>query len=310
MVSENDAPDAPPEHPTSTGADDVGAPDSVLPQPTPWADSLDARAEQGGFVRGQMPPGRSISVNDNAILQTSSGAFYVGIGRDATGTLTLSSAPDSPVRIAIENREFIEGQVINTTRSAGQAPGQPTDGPMGDIDDLFEEPPRVVTRSVSTTPTLQERKYQEWTAKTKALENRSDMDGFLQNWISPIVGDWRETSPWGASRIKNGEVKIHAGHDMATPTGTQLVAPAEGIVTLASPDFYYEGGVVFIDHGLGFTSVYLHMSEVSVSEGDILEQGAPIGKIGATGSASGPHLCWRLYAGSRDQAINPMNLVR
>ena len=65
-------------------------------------------------------------------------------------------------------------------------------------------------------------------------------------------------------------------------------------VTLAEPDLFYSGGTVILDHGYGFSSSFLHLSEVSVSVGDQLAPGDLIGAIGATGRATGPHLDWRM----------------
>ena len=70
--------------------------------------------------------------------------------------------------------------------------------------------------------------------------------------------------------------------------------PADGLVTLAEPDMFYEGGLIFIDHGHGLISAFLHMSGVEVLEGDIVEQGQLIGAMGAGGRATGSHLDWRV----------------
>ena len=72
-------------------------------------------------------------------------------------------------------------------------------------------------------------------------------------------------------------------------TGTPIRAPAAGVVTLAEADMHYEGGLVFIDHGQGLITMYLHMSRVDVRVGDTLEQGQVIGAVGASGRATGPH---------------------
>ena len=69
---------------------------------------------------------------------------------------------------------------------------------------------------------------------------------------------------------------------------------ADGIVRLAEPDLYYSGGTIILDHGHGLSSSFLHMSAVSVKAGDRVRQGDPLGAIGATGRATGPHLDWRI----------------
>jgi murein DD-endopeptidase MepM/ murein hydrolase activator NlpD len=81
--------------------------------------------------------------------------------------------------------------------------------------------------------------------------------------------------------------------DIAAPNGTYFVAPADGVVTLAATDaFTLEGHLLMIDHGMGLNSAFLHCSELLVKEGDHVKQGQVIGRVGATGRASGPHLHW------------------
>ena len=84
----------------------------------------------------------------------------------------------------------------------------------------------------------------------------------------------------------------HFGYDIAAPTGAPIIAPAAGIVTLAEDDLYYEGGTVFLDHGQGLVSIFLHMSQVDVEVGDVLQAGDGIGAVGATGRVTGAHLHW------------------
>jgi murein DD-endopeptidase MepM/ murein hydrolase activator NlpD len=81
--------------------------------------------------------------------------------------------------------------------------------------------------------------------------------------------------------------------DIAAAQGQDFVAPADGVVTLAANDaFTLEGHLLMIDHGMGLNSAFLHASELLVKEGDLVRQGQVIGRVGATGRASGPHLHW------------------
>ena len=73
-----------------------------------------------------------------------------------------------------------------------------------------------------------------------------------------------------------------------------MSAPADGVVALAESDLYYTGGTVMLDHGHGLTSVYSHMSAVTVRLGQRVSQGDIIGRIGATGRVTGAHLDWRV----------------
>lgn len=99
----------------------------------------------------------------------------------------------------------------------------------------------------------------------------------------------------------------HYGIDLAAPAGTIIRAPGDGIVTLARPDMHYEGGLVLIDHGQGLITAYLHQSRLEVAAGQMLKRGDPIGRVGMTGRATGPHLCWRMKW--RDRNLDPSLMI-
>jgi murein DD-endopeptidase MepM/ murein hydrolase activator NlpD len=108
--------------------------------------------------------------------------------------------------------------------------------------------------------------------------------------------------------VLNGEPKRpHYGVDVAAPVGSPITAPADGIVVLAEKDLYYTGGTVILDHGHGLTSAFLHMQDVLVEVGARLRQGEPLGTLGGTGRATGPHLDWRMNW--FDQRVDPQLLV-
>ena len=86
-----------------------------------------------------------------------------------------------------------------------------------------------------------------------------------------------------------------------------MLSPGPGVITLAEPDLFYSGGTVILDHGYGLSSSFLHMSRIDVSVGDEVKTGDPIGAIGATGRATGPHLDWRMSW--FNQRIDPQLLV-
>ncbi len=110
---------------------------------------------------------------------------------------------------------------------------------------------------------------------------------------------------FGARRIFNGVSKNpHNGADYAAATGTAVMATEAGSVVL-SADHFFSGQSVFIDHGDGLVSMYFHLSQRSVEEGDVVRRGQKIGAVGATGRATGPHLHFGLrWRGARvDPAI-------
>jgi murein DD-endopeptidase MepM/ murein hydrolase activator NlpD len=99
-----------------------------------------------------------------------------------------------------------------------------------------------------------------------------------------------EGGRFGSRRVFNGVPKNpHTGSDYAAPTGTAVLAPADGTVALAG-DFFFSGGSVFLDHGDGLITMMFHLSEVDVEQGQQVTAGQRIGEVGATGRATGPHL--------------------
>jgi murein DD-endopeptidase MepM/ murein hydrolase activator NlpD len=109
-------------------------------------------------------------------------------------------------------------------------------------------------------------------------------------FVRPRPG--RVTSPFGGGREFNGVVQSrHMGTDLAGTVGAPIRAMNRGVVALVG-DFYLGGRVVYVDHGAGLVSAYLHMSRQLVSEGDTVRAGQVIGRVGATGRVTGPHLHW------------------
>jgi Peptidase family M23 len=99
---------------------------------------------------------------------------------------------------------------------------------------------------------------------------------------------------FGRRRILNGEARSpHAGVDFPAKTGTPVYSSQAGKVVLAE-NLYYAGNTVVIDHGFGIYTMYAHLSEIGVQEGDMVEAWEEIGKVGATGRVTGPHLHWGL----------------
>ncbi len=115
-------------------------------------------------------------------------------------------------------------------------------------------------------------------------------------FASPRPG--RVTSPFGRGREYNGRVTSrHTGTDFAGAIGAPVRAPARGVVRLVD-QFYLGGNVVYLDHGAGLTTAYLHLSRTSVAVGDTVERNQVIGQVGATGRVTGPHLHWVLRYGT------------
>jgi murein DD-endopeptidase MepM/ murein hydrolase activator NlpD len=107
----------------------------------------------------------------------------------------------------------------------------------------------------------------------------------------PITGTMGGRN-FGHRRVFNGEPRApHSGADLTAATGTDVLAINVGRVVLAK-NLFFSGNAVFIDHGLGVYSTYLHLSEILVEPGTMVEQEQVIGLAGATGRVTGPHLHW------------------
>ena len=125
------------------------------------------------------------------------------------------------------------------------------------------------------------------------------------SFVAPRVS--RITSTFGNRRTFNGEtVSWHNGTDYAGAVGTPVRASNRGVVRLVGA-FYLGGNVVYLDHGAGLTTAYLHLSRTLVAVGDTVERGATIGRTGATGRVTGPHLHFIARLGGI--TVDPLTLV-
>lgn len=224
--------------------------------------------QQGAMLVGHTKPGNKVVFQDRNVSLTPQGYFVIGLSRDVKG----------PVVVDVHNGK--DSQQYSYSVAQREYKVQRVDG----------VPQRTVT---PPSAEVLERIRREGRLVRQARADNDPREDFLQGFIKPLEGPI--TGVYGSQRVYNGVPKNpHYGLDIARPTGTVVVAPAAGIVKLVHYDMYYSGGTLVLDHGYGLTSSFIHLSGALVKEGQRVEAGEAIAKVGATGRATGPHLDWRV----------------
>ncbi|MCG7344396.1 peptidoglycan DD-metalloendopeptidase family protein [Sporosarcina sp. ACRSL] len=155
------------------------------------------------------------------------------------------------------------------------------------------------------------RKAREAARKAKPNSLPHVSNGF---WTTPAQGRYSSSFGWRIHPIYNTK-RQHRGADIAAPTGTPVVAAGDGVVSYAGRMGGF-GNVIMITHSVDgqiFTTVYAHLSKISVSSGQVVDKGGYIGAVGNTGASTGPHLHFELHVGnwtaSGPSAVNPLRYV-
>jgi len=226
-------------------------------------------AQQGGAVLCQTSPNARVKVarsEKDFYFENANEEGLIIIGFDRNEKSNFVEVEGQRVSFDLKLREY------DTSRIDGLPPSQ-----------------------VSTFSEAQLKRIRSSSARKKVgFSSRAKELGFKNGFISPVK-KFTKTTNFGAQRILNGEPKRpHYGVDLAAPVGTPIYAPADGIVSLADDDLYFEGAMVLLDHGQGFISMYLHVNEITVENGQRVKQGEQIATVGSKGRSTGPHLCWRL----------------
>lgn len=150
-------------------------------------------------------------------------------------------------------------------------------------------------------------RMREESARAHAVSEASHQTPRLWDGSVQHPRDTRITSGFGDGRQFNGQVTSrHMGTDFSGTVGAPVRAAARGVVALVDR-FFLGGNVIYIDHGAGLVTAYLHLSEQLVAVGDTVEAGQLIGRVGATGRVTGPHLHWIVRYG--DITVDPLSLL-
>jgi murein DD-endopeptidase MepM/ murein hydrolase activator NlpD len=163
------------------------------------------------------------------------------------------------------------------------------------VDDAFVNPPEAVQKRIQEESNLVAAIWKSPTSE--AL------------WKAPFVRPVPQSanSAFGTRSVFNGQRRNpHAGADFPSPAGTPVKAPNAGRIVLVR-NLYFAGNTVIIDHGLGLFSYFAHLSDMTVAEGELVEPGATVGHVGATGRVTGPHLHWMVRVGGA--RVDPLSLL-
>ena len=237
--------------------------------PAQPAIAIEGAAVQGGLVRGRAPAGSTgLSMGAQSVPIAPDGRFVLGFDRDHPASAMLTA-------------RLPDGRVLAQTISVA-----PRNWRIEHVN--------VAQRAGAASEEFMRRRERELARIRAARAQRSETMGWTQRFVWPSRG--RISGRFGAQRIFGGvPAAYHSGVDVAAGAGAPVVAPADGVVVLAGPPmFSLEGNLVIIDHGMGLNSAFLHLASSDVAVGDRVRQGERIGRVGATGRATGPHLHWSM----------------
>ncbi|HEX7221038.1 MAG TPA: peptidoglycan DD-metalloendopeptidase family protein [Burkholderiales bacterium] len=234
-----------------------------------------AKSFPGGVARislgrAEQPP--HVRIGDDRVLVTREGEEWIaliGVG--------LAVKPGAKIRVQAEHadgrRERFEIEVL---------------------------PKKYLTQHLTVPPGQVDLSDQDL---ARYKRERAHLDGVLRTFseappaslslVAPVEGP--RSSSFGLERYFNGKLRNrHNGMDIAAPAGAPVVAAARGKV-IDTGDYFFSGNMIILDHGQGMLSLYAHLQSIEVQTGDAVDAGRQIGKVGATGRATGPHLHFSVY---------------
>jgi murein DD-endopeptidase MepM/ murein hydrolase activator NlpD len=163
------------------------------------------------------------------------------------------------------------------------------------VDDAFVNPPAATEARIQQEAAALQRIW-----KTSSAERL-----WSGPFVRPVPGE--ANSRFGTRSVFNGQPRNpHSGADFMSPSGTPIHAPNGGRVMLAR-ELYFSGNTVVIDHGLGVFSLLAHLSAIDIHEGETVAADQVVGRVGATGRVTGPHLHWAVRVGGA--RVDPLSVL-
>jgi murein DD-endopeptidase MepM/ murein hydrolase activator NlpD len=224
--------------------------------------------QQGSFILGKTKPGSQVIIDKKKIRISKDGYFAFGLSRDRKNNVIIKIIDD-------EKSKVFEKKVFKREYKIQKIDGLPK-------------------KQVTPPKEVYERIKKDNILIGKARKIDTSLDYFKKQFIKPL-DKAIITGVYGSQRILNGKPRNpHYGLDYAADEGTPVKAMMNGVVTLAEKDMYFTGGTIIFDHGHGISTLYMHMKDVDVKKGQIVNQGDLVGTVGKTGRSTGPHLDIRL----------------
>lgn len=243
-----------------------------------WAQLPQSSERAGGIAVISLPENVSqVSFGQQPVLITQDHHAVLGIPLSTpVGTIQVQTNAD-PINIQIKNYPYAE-QHINLK------------------DQSYVQPS---PEQLSRYKTEAQEQHQIYTSFSPAQWK------VFPSFIAPTAGKF--TQSFGKKRFFNGEERApHSGLDIPAPIGQKVIAPANGIV-IKTADYFFNGKTILVDHGQGLISMFCHLSEIDVHEGQHLKQGETIAKVGKTGRVTGPHLHWGMSL--NDARVDPQLFI-
>ena len=227
--------------------------------------------QPGGLIHVQLEPGSSARLNGNQLSVSRDGLLVFGFGRDASVDQVLEIK--EPNGLTKKQKLTLQKRIYKVQEIHG-LPKNKVIPPIAQIKRIVSERHLI-------------------SSKRNKKSNRRD---FLGGFSWPVKG--RISGVFGSQRILNGAPRSpHYGLDIAAPEGTPVLAASSGVISLAHENMFFTGKTILIDHGFGVSTIYVHLSEISVEVGQRVKRGQLVGRVGMTGRATGPHLHWGLSWG-------------